>query len=69
MTLYLYLSKIINSTRIHAPAYFIGVLRDFHGDIGAGPGRAEYANLLAGINFWHSVLVTVNAFTTEAFDT
>lgn len=64
------LSKtIINSAGIYAPAYFISILRDFHGDINARPGRAEYANLLAGIDLWHSVLMTVNASTAKAFDT
>jgi len=64
------LSKIIiNSAGIYVPAYFISILRDFHGDINARPGRAEYANLLAGIDLWHSVLMAVNTSTAKAFDT
>lgn len=54
---------------IYAPTYFIGILWDFQTDIQAGPGRAEYANPLAGVGLWHPVLVAMNASTTEAFDT
>lgn len=51
------------------PAYLVSALRDFHSDIDAGPGRTEYANLLASVDFRHSVLMTVNASAGEIFDT
>lgn len=65
----LYIFAQDDNTGICAPAYFIGILRDFQGDIGAGPGRAEYANPLAGVGLRCPVLVAVNASTAEAFDT
>lgn len=40
------------NTGICAPAYFSGILRDFQGDIDAGPGRTKYANPLAGVDLW-----------------
>lgn len=58
-----------DNMEIRESAYFIGILRDFQGDIGAGPGRAEYANLLAGVGLRYPVLMAVNASTAKAFDT
>jgi len=49
--------------------YLVSVLRDLDGNIDAGPGCAEYANLLAGVDFRHPVLMAVNASAGEIFNT
>lgn len=58
-----------NTRRRTSSAYFVSVFRHFEGDIDAGPGRAEYADLLTGKNLRHSVLMAVDAFTAETIDT